>query len=160
MTSIGIYGSLGRMGQAIAEVAPAALADHRSAPAEGPARIVSAPLISVTAQARIDLANGGWQAVAFDEPAIAARSWRTVSSNSLVQGVVASLVSRLALNVSVAGIGLGTGAVGQAVGATLTPVAPALDGLVNRLTGLLGIHLGQADVRINGVRCGQARLVG
>lgn len=145
---------------AIADVAPTALANHRSAAPEAAARIASAPLVSVTGQARIDLANGSWQAVAFDEPTIAARGWRTVSSGSLAQGVVGSLVSRLSLNVSVAGLGLSSGAIGQAVGATLTPVAPALDGLVNRLTGLLGIHVGQADVRINGVRCGQARLVG
>jgi uncharacterized membrane protein len=46
------------------------------------------------------------------------------------------------------------------VGTALTPAAPAVDGLIDSLTGLLGIHFGQSDVRINGVGCGVAALVG
>lgn len=46
-----------------------------------------------------------------------------------------------------------------AVGAALLPVAPALDLLIGNLSDLMGLHVGQADVTINGVRCGGAVLV-
>jgi Flp pilus assembly protein TadG len=36
----------------------------------------------------------------------------------------------------------------------------AVHNLVNGLSDLLGVHLGEADVRVNGVRCGGAALVG
>jgi uncharacterized membrane protein len=41
----------------------------------------------------------------------------------------------------------------------LTSVAAPLDSLVNGLSDLLGVRLGEADVRVNGVRCGGAALV-
>ena len=48
----------------------------------------------------------------------------------------------------------------QAVGGALSLVAPALDGLLMNLTGLLGVGIGEADLRVTGVRCGTAVLVG
>ncbi|ARS26348.1 pilus assembly protein TadG-related protein [Sphingomonas sp. KC8] len=144
---------------AIADLFPADISNHKQPIVEGPARIVSAPLVTVSGQARVNLTAQHWQSVAFTAPEIAARKVKTVSSESLVQGVVGSLVKDLDLNVNVAGIGLGTGPVGQLVGNTLAPAAPLLDGLLNSLTGLLGIHLGQADVRVNGVRCGVPAIV-
>lgn len=144
---------------AIADLFPADISNHKQPMVEGPARIVSAPLVAVTGQARVDLTAPQWQSVAFTAPEIAARSVKTVSSDSLVQGLTLSLVQQLDLNVNILGLGLGVGPVTQLVGNTLAPVAPALDGVVNSLTGLLGIHLGQADVRVNGVRCGVPALV-
>ncbi len=46
-----------------------------------------------------------------------------------------------------------------AVNSTLAAVATPLDGVVNGLTGLLGLGLGEADVRVNGVRCNAVALV-
>jgi uncharacterized membrane protein len=144
---------------AIADLFPADISNHKQPMVEGPARIVSAPLVAVTGQARVDLTAPEWQSVAFTAPEIAARSIKTVSSGSLVQGLTLSLVQQMRLNVNILGLGLGVGPVTQLVGNTLAPVAPALDSVVNSLTDLLGIHLGQADVRVNGVRCGVPALV-
>lgn len=143
---------------AIAEI-PADISDHRTPLAERPAAIVALPLITVSGQARVDLAGPGWQSVSFDADDIATHRIKTISSNSLVQGIVGSLVSKLDLKVTVGGIGLGVGPVGALVGNSLATAAPALDELVNTLTGLLGLHLGQADLRVNGVRCGVPALV-
>lgn len=46
------------------------------------------------------------------------------------------------------------------LGNTLSAVAPALDLVVGQVTALAGVHVGQADVRIDGVRCGTPVLVG
>lgn len=144
---------------AIADIFPSDISNHKQPLVEGPARIIAAPLVSVTGKARVDLTAPQWKSVAFTAPEIAARSIKTVSSDSLVQGLTLSLVKQLDLNVNIIGLGLGLAPVSQLVGNTLAPVAPALDGLINSLTGLLGIHLGQADVRVNGVRCGVPALV-
>lgn len=144
---------------AIADLFPADISNHKQPMVEGPARIISAPLVAVTGKARVDLTAPQWKSVSFSAPEIAARSVKTVSSDSLVQGLTLSLVQQLDLNVNILGLGLGVGPVTQLVGNSLTPVAPALDGVVNSLTNLLGIHLGQADVRVNGVRCGVPALV-
>jgi uncharacterized membrane protein len=45
------------------------------------------------------------------------------------------------------------------VKATLQPVTPVLDALVNDILTSLGIGLGEADVWVNGVRCDGAALV-
>lgn len=143
----------------IADLFPNDISNHKAPLVEGPARIVSAPLVSVAGKARIDLTAQEWKSVSFTAADIAARRVKTVSSESLVQGIVTSLVQQLQLTVNVLGLGLGTGLVGPLVQNTLAPVAPALDGVINALTGMLGIHLGQADVRMNGVRCGVPALV-
>lgn len=143
----------------IADIFPADIGNHRSPLVEGPARLVSLPLLSVSGQARVDLTGQDAQSVSFDATEIAAHTVKTVSSESLVQGLALSLINQLNLTVSVGGLGLGTQAVGSLVGTTLSAAAPTLDGVVNALTGLLGIHLGQADVRVNGVRCGVPALV-
>lgn len=148
----------------IADLSPADISNHKQPMTEGPADIVSVPLVTVSGQARVNLTGPQWQSVAFTAPEITARTIKTVSSDSLVQGIVGSLVKDLKLNVDLnlgpLNLGIGTGPVGQLVGNTLTPAAPLLDGVLNSLTGLLGIHLGQADVRVNGVRCGVPAIVG
>jgi uncharacterized membrane protein len=83
-----------------------------------------------------------------------------VKTNDLVQGVVASLVSQTQIKVSVAGLGLNLGGLTSAVGSLLTPVAPALDGVLDNVLNVLGLGLGEADAQVNGLRCQGAVLVG
>lgn len=143
----------------IADTFPANISDHRTPLVEGPAKIVAVPLVAVSGQARVDLTGPGWKQVSFSAADIAERKVKTVDSTSLVEGIAISLVKKLQLSVNVGGLGIGATAVGALVGNTLTPAAPVLDGVINSLTGLLGIHLGQADVRVNGARCGVPALV-
>jgi len=49
--------------------------------------------------------------------------------------------------------GLGVGDLAKALGVLLTPLGPALDGVVQPLLDLLGLRLGEADVRVHGVLC-------
>jgi hypothetical protein len=41
----------------------------------------------------------------------------------------------------------------------MSPIAPSFDTAIDSPTGLLGLHLGQADVRMNGIRCSVPALV-
>ncbi|HET8613453.1 MAG TPA: TadG family pilus assembly protein [Sphingomonas sp.] len=140
---------------AIADLDTSALSDFSREPAEQRAVIARALLLTVTGQADIALGGSDWQDVDFSSEDVAAHRIRTVSTNDLTQGVASSLVRGLDLRVAGLNASLVTGLVGQA----LTPVSPALDGLLDQIEGLLGIHVGQADVSVDGVRCGQPALV-
>lgn len=144
---------------AIADFDHAAFGDFTTPLALRPATLASAPLVSVTGFAAIMLGGTASQTVNFSAADIAAHQVKTVSTNDLVQGVAASLLQRVDLRANVAGLGLGAGAVAAAVGGVLAPAAPSLDALIESVTGLAGVRVGQADVWVNGVRCGTPMLV-
>ncbi|MGN6122865.1 MAG: TadG family pilus assembly protein [Sphingomonas oligoaromativorans] len=118
-------------------------------------------LANVTAQSQIQLggASPNWQTLAFNQSQIDSHTVQTVQTPDLVQGITASLVSNMKLKVQVLGLGLDVDNITKSVRSLLTPVAPALDGLLDQVTNLLGVHVGQADLQVNGVRCGTPSLV-
>jgi len=80
--------------------------------------------------------------------------------------VIASLLTKLDLKVELLG-GLISLPVSELLGTVrglLTPLGPVLDGVVQPLLELLGVRLGEADLRVHGVRCpnqqGAPQLVG
>jgi uncharacterized membrane protein len=145
---------------AIADIDTSKLGDFTKAPVESRALLAHALLLDVTAKAHVDLGGVTWQTVAFAPTDISSGTIHTVSTGDLLQGVAASLMKNMDLQVNVLGIGVNGSAATQLVGGVLTPLSPALDGLVDQVTGLLGVHVGQADLRVDGVRCGKPTLVG
>jgi uncharacterized membrane protein len=123
--------------------------------------LINTPLIRVSGFADIKLGGVTWQDVKFSGSDIAAGTVKTVKTDDLVQGVFSSLLGKLNLSVNLLGlgIGLGQGPVTSAVNSSLSAVATPLDGVVNSLTSLLGVGLGEADVRVNGLRCNAVALV-
>ena len=85
---------------------------------------------------------------------------KRVETDTYSAAIVSSLLGKISLDVHVLGLGLGLpGAIGPALAAQLQAVAQPLDTAVHDLLETLGIHLGEADVRVHGVRCGGAVLV-
>lgn len=123
------------------------------------ATIAQVLLVNVTGYADVKLGGVNAQRVIFSADDIAQNRVRTVSTGDLTQGIASSLIRGLDLRINLLGLGLNLSAISAAVGSALSIAAPALDSLVNDLTGLLGVHVGQADVQINGVRCGKSVLV-
>ena len=144
---------------AIADVNTSVFADFRTPVALRPAQIAKAPLIAVTGLADLHLGGVAAQSVNFTAADIAEQRVQTVSTNDIVRGVATSLLEKVDLKASVAGLGIGGGAVAAAVGAALAQVAGPIDALIASVTGLAGVHVGQADVWVNGVRCGTPILV-
>ena len=144
----------------IATLAPAALANlsaFATTPVESEATLASILLLTIRAQARINLGGtGAAQSVPFTRADVTAGTIRSVSTNDLAGGVATSLISNMSLSLA----GLNLSGVTALVGAALTPVAAPLDRLINGVTGLVGLRTGQADVRLNGLRCGIPALVG
>lgn len=145
----------------IADIDTSKISDFSTALTEKPATIVNVLVVKASGQARADIGGDSWQSVRFTQADIDAGTVKTVDSNDIVQSVAASLIGNLQLSVQVAGLGLTLGktALSAALSSTLAQAASPLDSVVNSLTAMLGVHLGQADVRVNGLRCKDAALV-
>jgi uncharacterized membrane protein len=141
---------------AIADVNMAAFSNFAAPLTENRAIIAHAILLDVTGKASVSLGGVDWQSSTFSASEIKAGTIHTLSTGDLTQGIATSLVSRIDLRAGPLNLSPLTAVVGSA----LTPVAPVLDGVIDQVTGLLGIHVGQADVRVDGVRCGKPTPVG
>lgn len=146
---------------AITEIDKTRLTDHSRDIATGPARLVQTLLPRVDGGARTDLGGAsGWQSVKFSQSEIDAGRVKSVSTHDLTRSAAASLISGIQLTPVVLGfLPIPVGPIISVVGQQLGAVAPALDAVVNRLTALAGVKIGEADVRVTGLRCGQPVLV-
>ena len=140
---------------AIADVSGSGLANLNVAPALQPAVLTNVlGAVRATASAKVSLGGVQSQSLFFSEGDIAAHASKTVSTGDLVTGVTASLVKKVDIAVTILGITVHTGPVVSALGAQLGALGPVIDPLLGQLTGLLGVRLGEADVRVDGMRCG------
>jgi uncharacterized membrane protein len=128
-----------------------------------PATIVNVNLgllsAKVTSYSVVQLGGAAWQTVNFSRAEVNASTIKTVSTTDIASTGIATLLGNLSLGVQVGGLGLTTGAITAPIAATLNALGAPLDTLVNGLTDVLGVKLGQADVRVNGLRCRDAALV-
>ncbi len=146
---------------AIADLDTTKLNDFSAAMSLSPAKIVDLNLAKVTGMADVKLGGMSATPVRFSRADIDGGTIKTVSTTDLVQATAVSLVSGLNLNVSVLGLGLGLGApaISNSTASTLGTIAAPLDGVLNAVEDMAGLHIGQADVRVNGLRCREAALV-
>lgn len=128
---------------------------------ESPATLASVLVLQVTGKARVDLGGTTWKPLKFTQKDITDGAIKTASTDDIAQSLASSLFKNVQLDVKLLGLGLGLGKgpVETAVSNLLGSVAKPLDGVLNQVTGLLGVQLGQADVRVNGLRCHAAALV-
>ena len=113
--------------------------------------------------AAVEIANLTPTTLTFDSTEIAAAKTKTVSTRNITQSLPLSLVNNLSLSVSALGLGIDVtallGTVKPAVTALLTSVTAPVDTLLYNTLAMLGIGIGQADVRVTGATCGRAVLV-
>lgn len=121
--------------------------------------------LSVSTNTRIAMGEAEpWQRVTFDQTEIAHGTRKTISVTNPVGGVAASLIGRAKLSVDVGLLGLFGASLPldpllAAVGAALKPIGAVLDPLLLTVTGMVGVGIGEADLQVTGMRCGQATLV-
>ena len=137
------------------------MSNFNFAPTVSQANIVDAGIARVRGSAHVLAGNTAWHPLTFSKGDIAGAVVKTVETNNLAESLVSSLVSNLDLDVEVLGLGFGLGPVISAlVGQLLSEVAAPLDAVVFALLNSLGVHLGEADVRVHGALCNGARLAG
>ena len=124
------------------------------------AQLASAPAVAASGKAHGEISNLREHSLVFDWNDIAALRVKNVRTRDYMSTLTASLVSDLRLNVNAGPLALATPAVlGKALVAALMPATRAIDSTLNDLMDILGIGLGEADVRVHGVRCDGAVLV-
>ena len=115
-----------------------------------PATLISAlNLVTLKAHADLEIADQHWTEVTFTKADIDQQTTKTARSRGFVNGLIVSLLQRTEVSL----LGLDLGGLVKAVGVLLTPLGPALDGVVQPLLDLLGLKLGEADVRVHAIQC-------
>lgn len=136
------------------------MADFSAPVPVGKVRLADLPLIKVDGIAHVEGGSARARTVSFSRSDIGKTPGKSLSSDALLQTVVSSLLGDLALDIQILGMGLGEVVVSDALTTTLEKVATPLDATVNSLLGLLGVHVGEADLRLFGVRCDGGVLAG
>lgn len=157
--SIAASPGIGRL--AIGEIDENKLNNFKKALSIDPARFVAVPLLSVSGKADVNIGGEAWRTLTFTQSDISGGVIRTASTRDTTAATLSSLIGATDLTVSLAGFGLSplTGGIKTSVGNTLGALATPLDATLNSLTDLLGVRLGELDVRVNGLRCRDAALV-
>ncbi|KPF83505.1 hypothetical protein IP78_01875 [Brevundimonas sp. AAP58] len=153
--SVGVRPGLARA--MLGRIDEAHLDDFQRTLTPTPATLLNvAGLVRLTAKGDVEVADTRFQTVRFSAADIADQRVRTATAANLPSGLIASLFDRLEVNVQALGLGLGLGGLTSALGSLLAPIGPVLDGLVHPILDMVGLKLGQADVRVHGVTCGGA----
>ncbi|MET0182526.1 MAG: pilus assembly protein TadG-related protein [Caulobacterales bacterium] len=124
-----------------------------------PAQLVRTSLLRVQAHSHIDVGGEEWNRVRFTQREIDDGVIKTVATRNIVQATVSTLLRNANVEVRTLGIGLNVSVITSLVASVLSAVTAPLDSLVNGITDLLGLSLGEADVRVNGISCGGVALV-
>lgn len=140
----------------LGEVNAGTFGAFNTTPVVGTATLINALGIKVTGVAQAQIAQTTPTALAFSPAEIAAGTIKTAKTTTFTGSLVGSLLGDLKL--SAAGIALGI--IGPLLEALLAPLAPVLDLAINRLLEAVGLSLGEVDVKVYGVRCTRAVLVG
>jgi len=145
----------------VGDMSDASLADFAVPPSVAPVRLIDILLLRVTGAASVELAQTNPVLLDFSSGDIAAGTVRTARTETLVASLAASLLDRLDLSVNVLGLGLAPPhLIALAVRNLLAPLAPLLDTTIVSTLSALGLGVGEADIRVYGVRCDRAVLVG
>lgn len=142
---------------AIGKVDPTKLNDFKHPLVVAPAALIDLWPLEATASAKVTLGGALWKPVQFSQAEIASNTIKSVKTTDVAQATLSSLLGSLAINIKL--LGLSAPTLGVPLASTLKGLGAPLDAVVNELTDLLGVKLGEADVQVNGLRCRDAALV-
>ena len=140
----------------VGEVNSSSFGNFNTTPTFGVAKLAVILGIQVTASAIAEIAQINPVSLTFSPSEIAAGTVKTAKTTTIVSSLLNSLLGNLKLNLA----GLDVGIIGGAIKVLLAPLAGILDPIISGLLDALGLSLGEADVRVYGVRCTQPVLVG
>jgi len=123
------------------------------------ARIVTTPVATITGLAVIEASNLTPTTLEFTQDDVDAGRVRRAETTDVMESLVTSLLTRLDVDVDVLGLNLGLPNLKQAAVSQLQAVARPIDDTLQTILSTLGVHLGEADVRVHTIRCGGAVLV-
>ncbi|MEM5515969.1 pilus assembly protein TadG-related protein [Henriciella sp. AS95] len=123
------------------------------------ARLLNARLIEVRGSSRTSLSSPNARTLRFHEWDIGGDP-KTVETREALRGAIASTIGTMNYDIDVAGLSLTTPTTVEGlVNSTLQSAAGPVDSIVESLTSMLGIGLGEADVWVHHARCNRSVLV-
>ncbi|MBN9332789.1 TadG family pilus assembly protein, partial [Devosia sp.] len=151
----------GALELAIGQVSNAQMRDFGAPLPITPVRILDALLLHISAAAHIEVAQTTPILLNFSSSDIGSARLKTARTATHVSSPGQSLLGDLKLEISILGLGLSPlNTIANALKSTIAPIADPLDSIVNTLLTTLGLGIGEADVRVYGVRCVSPVLVG
>nr|WP_298098348.1 pilus assembly protein TadG-related protein [uncultured Shinella sp.] len=145
---------------ALGKVDPSVLSDFSNEARVQKARILDSGLVRIDAIAHVEAKNLGRTRLAFTPTEIASRAVKTVSTRDTLTSTTKTLLENLDLDIQILFLTLGTPkAVTSALAATLATVTAPIDELLYNLLLVAGVRVGEADIRVTGVRCQRPALV-
>ncbi|MBI1622039.1 pilus assembly protein TadG-related protein [Aquamicrobium zhengzhouense] len=149
----------------LAEVDRSKLGGFANPMARSPARLIDLPLVSITGQAQAEMSNTKFTSMTFTKADMKPPVARTVNTRDYLSSLTGSLFSSLSLSarleLGLLGIPLLTlppNTLGKLTGA-IQNVATPIDDLLYRLLSVLGVSLGEAEIKVYDANCGRAFLV-
>ncbi len=150
----------------LGEIDPAGLKNFVTKPVVQPAKLVQMPIVKITGNAHVEMGNLYPTTLNFTKDEIDDRTVKSVSSRNLTQSLTQSLLNDLHLDVKldlgILSLGLvipSDGVLKSTVTGILGGVTAPLDSLIYNLLSAIGVKVGEADIRVNGVSCGRSVLV-
>lgn len=117
-------------------------------------RIVDTKLLAVRARANVQIGNQRSTELSFSQADIDAGRAKTATTRNYTSSLLGSALGDMELRVDAGPLSLATPSLVQAaLAATLTPALEPVDNVVYNLLTALGVHLGEADIRVHGVTC-------
>lgn len=145
---------------ALGKVDPSVLSDFSDDVRVQKARILDSGLVRIDAMAHVEAKNLGRTRLAFTPTEIAARTVKTISTRHTLTSATKTLLENLDLDIQILFLTLGTPkAVTTALASTLATVTAPIDELLYNLLLVVGVRVGEADIRVTGVRCQRPALV-
>lgn len=149
----------------VGEVDPSAFGNFAANPPVAVAKLLEVKLLGLTvlqvlASSLIEIAQTSPVSLPFNSAEISTGSIKTAHVTTPIASLTTSLIDNLNLQVPILGLGLNLTSLRALLKVILTPLAPVLDLTIARLLETLGVKVGEADVRVYGVRCTQPVLVG
>ncbi|OCP10264.1 MULTISPECIES: TadG family pilus assembly protein [unclassified Ensifer] len=139
---------------AIGDVDPTVLSNFSSDARVQRARLVDALVVKIDALAHVEAQNLQASRLSFSPSDVAARTIKTVSTKDILTSTTQTLLNDLDVNIQVLFLTLGSPTlVQQALAQTLGGVTKPVDDLLYNLLLLVGVRVGEADVRVTGVKC-------
>lgn len=122
-------------------------------------KMIDVLLLSVSG--RIDLSIGQTKAIAlsFSSAEIAAGTIKSAKTNEIVGSLGTAILTGLKLRVDQLPLLGVVDVITDLVRILIMPLAPTLDMTIDGLLSLLGVKLGEADVKVLGVRCSAPTLI-
>ncbi len=144
----------------VGEVTNAAFQSFAANPTVSTANMVDTAVIKVSGSAHASLGSTYEDILTFTESDVAAMTVKSTSVVNMAETLVQSLLGSLNLTVTLGPLSLILPSLVKSIVSTaLGAVAAPVDAVVFNALSMLGIHVGEADVRMHGILCNNSVLV-